>query len=214
MTARRLTLTMTAWLLLIGVSAYAQGNRAPLTGTVTDSGGGIIPGATVAVKNNATNVTINTVTNNVGLFSVPALEPGTYTVTVSLSGFKTAAVNDVHLVAATPLDLKVVLEVGQLSETVTVEGAGAELVQTTSPTIATTINADQINRLPLPTRNALNFVTFLPGVETTGIARDSTVNGLPQGTISISLDGVNIQDNYLKTSDGFFARVYPRQDAI
>ena len=53
-----------------------------------------------------------------------------------------------------------------------------------------------------------------PGVNTPGTARQSTVNGLPQGSINMTLDGVSIQDNYLKTSDGFFARVSPRLDAI
>src|SRR5919108_6562946 len=83
-------------------SALAQGGGATtsLSGTVTDSSGAIIPGASVAVKNVATGTTFETVTNENGYFSVPALNPGTYTVAVTLMGFKTAVVNDVRVNAS------------------------------------------------------------------------------------------------------------------
>ena len=68
--------------------------------------------------------------------------------------------------------------------------------------------------MPTPTRNALNAVAFLPGVNTTGTNRDSTINGLPEGFLSITLDGVSNNDNFLRNTDGFFASVTPRQDAV
>ena len=68
--------------------------------------------------------------------------------------------------------------------------------------------------MPTPTRNALNAVTFLPGVNTPGTNRDSTINGLPEGFLSITLDGVSNNDNFLRNTDGFFASVTPRQDAV
>jgi hypothetical protein len=214
MTRSLVRLMLAAGLLLaVGTLAQAQSTNSSLLGAVTDSGGGVIPGATVVVKNNATSVTTNTVTNSSGAFSVPALEAGKYSVTVSLSGFKTAVFNDVTLLALVPATLKVTLEVGTLSETVTVNG-GADLVQTQSPAISTTIQVDQINKLPSVTRNALNYITFLPGVDTIGANRDSTISGLAQGAINITIDGVNVQDNYLRSSDGFFARTTPRQDAV
>ena len=199
---------------LWGTFAYAQGTAtSSLSGVVMDSGGGVIPGAGVNVKNNATTASYDVVTNNRGEFSVPAIPPGTYTVTVSLSGFKTAIIKDVRLIAAIQHDVKVVLEVGNLEETVTVSGA-TELVQTRSATIASTINVDQINNLPLATRNAINFVTLLPGVNTTGINRDSNFLGLPDSATAISLDGVNNNENYNKSTEGLFAMVTPRQDAV
>ena len=69
-------------------------------------------------------------------------------------------------------------------------------------------------RMPTPTRNALNAVAFLPGVNTTGTNRDSTINGLPESFVSITLDGVSNNDNFLRNTDGFFASVTPRQDAV
>jgi hypothetical protein len=121
--------------------------------------------------------------------------------------------NDVQLNAGVPAGVKVTLEVGGLAEQVVVQ-AGSEVVATQSSTVATTLTSKQIQSLPLTTRNALDFVVNLPGVNTPGTARNSTVNGLPQGAINITLDGMSIQDNFLKTTDGFFARVQPRLDAI
>jgi hypothetical protein len=94
--------------------------------------------------------------------------------------------------------------------------AGTELVKTTDTTVSATISADQIANLPLVTRNALNFITFLPGVDTTAThgQRDSTIMGLPQSALSISIDGVNVQDVVLKSSDGFFALVRPQTDLV
>ena len=147
---------------------------------------------------------------------MPALDPGTYTVTVTLMGFKTAVLNDVRVNASTPATVKVALAVGGLEETVVVTG-GAEIIQTTSAAVTSTIDANQILKIPTGSRSALEFVALLPGVQTPGGpggSRDSTVNGLPQSAINITIDGMSAQDNHLKTGDGFFARVSPRLDAI
>jgi hypothetical protein len=198
--------------------AFAQGGGATtsLSGTVTDSSGGIIPGASVTVKNVATSTQFETISNENGYFSVPALDPGTYSVTVALSGFKTAVVNDVRVNASTPATVKVALEVGGITDTVIVAG-GADIIQTTTPAVTSTIDTNQILKIPTGSRSALEFVTLLPGVNTPGGpggSRDSTVNGLPQSAINITIDGMSAQDNHLKTGDGFFARVSPRLDAI
>ena len=83
--------------------AAAQGGGATtsLSGTVTDTSGAIIPGASVVVKNVATSTQFDAVSNESGYFSVPALNPGTYSVTVTLMGFKTAVLNDVRVNAST-----------------------------------------------------------------------------------------------------------------
>ncbi len=203
-----------AMLALGSAAAFAQGGAtSSLAGTVTDSSGAVIPGASVTVKKMDTGLTSEAVTNAEGLFTVPALDAGTYAVTVTLSGFKTVTLNNVVVNAGVPAGVKVTLEVGGVEEQVVVQ-AGAEVVNTQSSTVAKTINLKQIMSLPLTSRSALDFVVNLPGVNTPGTARQSTINGLPQGAINITLDGVSIQDNFLKTTDGFFARVSPRLDAI
>ncbi len=205
-----------AMLLSPPVLAQGGGATTSLSGTVTDTSGAVIPGANVVVKNTGTAAENEAVTNEAGYFTVPALNPGTYSVTVTLMGFKTAVVNDVKVNASTPTSVKVALEVGGLEETVQVTG-GSEIIQTTTPAVTATIDANQILKLPTGSRDALQFVALLPGVNTPGGPgenRDSTVNGLPQSTINITIDGMSAQDNYLKTTDGFFARVNPRLDAV
>ena len=200
-------------LALADTPAFAQSaNTSSLAGTVVDTAGGIVPGASIVVKNNATGTTFDAISNSAGAFSIPAIDPGVYTVTASLTGFKTAVFNEVRLLSSQPSDLKITLEVGALSETVEV-AAASELVQTQSNAVASTITSEQINSLPLPSRNALYFTTFLAGVETTGGPRGSTLMGLPQNTINITIDGVSNSNNF-QSGDGFFSMVTPRTDAV
>jgi hypothetical protein len=192
--------------------AFAQATTT-LSGVVKDSAGGVIPGATVVVKDNATGATFEALTGATGVYSVPALQAGTYTVTASLSGFKTAQVNNVRVALETPATVNMTLEVGDLTETVNVTSS-SELVNTQTATVAATLNADQLNRMPTPTRNAINAVTFLPGVNTATTNRESRINGLPESFVQITMDGVNNNDNFNRSTDGFFASVTPRQDAV
>src|SRR5688500_9539602 len=118
---------------VFSVSAvFAQGGTtSSIIGTVTDASGGVIPGASVVVKSAATGVEFTATTNEQGGFTIPAVNPGTYTVTVTLSGFKTVVLNDVVVNAATPASVRAKLEVGGLEETVTVNSA-SEIIQTQS----------------------------------------------------------------------------------
>jgi hypothetical protein len=196
------------------VPAAAQGGASStLSGVVVDTAGGVVPGADVQIKHNATGVTETAVTNAQGAFSFPGLNIGTYTVTVTLQGFKTFIANDVVLTAGAPASVRAVLEVGGLEEQIVVSST-SEIVQTQASTITSTINTNQINKLPITSRSAMDFVTLLPGVTTAGGNRQSQINGLPRGAINITLDGVNIQDNTLRSTDGFFSIVSPRLDAI
>ena len=206
----KLCLVMSLVLLPAG-PVLAQGSNSSISGTVVDSGGGAIPGAAVVVTSEA-GTTFETITNTEGVFNVPALRTGTYKVAVSLAGFKTFE-TEVRLLPATPASIKATLEVGQISETVNV-ASSSELVNTQTATVAATLNSDQLNRMPTPTRNALNAVTFLPGINTPGTNRNSTINGLPESFIQITMDGVSNNDNFLRSSDSFFASVTPRQDAV
>jgi hypothetical protein len=202
-----------ALLASLSTSAYAQGgSTAVISGIVVDSAGAVLPGASVTVKNEA-GVTFEAVTNSEGVFAVPAVNAGTYTVTVSLPGFKTAVISEVRIAPGVPAAVRAVLEIGQLEETITVTSS-SELINSQTPTVSATLNVDQITRMPTPTRNALNAVTFLPGVNTATTNRNSNINGLPDSFVNITLDGVSNNDNFLRSSDAFFASVTPRQDAI
>jgi hypothetical protein len=209
-------LTMGLFLLIAtSVSAYAQGgSSSALNGTVVDQSGGVIPGADVVVKNDATGAEFKTVTADNGTFSIPSLSAGVYSATITVPNFKQAIVKDIKLVSGVPGSIRVVLQVGGTSETVTVQ-ANAEVVQSSSATITTTLGSGQIAQLPLATRNAMDFLVLLPGVNTTSSgARSSTIAGLPQAAINITIDGVNTQDNSNKNGDGFFSMITPRLDAM
>jgi len=195
-------------------TSYGQGGTtSTLAGVVVDTSGSVVPGATVVVKHNATGVTNNAVTNAEGVFSFPALNTGSYEVTVSLQGFKTFVENNVVLTSGIGANVRVELQIGTLEEQVLVSSA-SEIVQTQNSTITTTISTNQITKLPLTSRSAMDFVPFMPGVASSNDTRRSVINGLPRGTINITLDGVNVQDNTLRSTDGFFAIVSPRLDAI
>ena len=203
---------LSAMLLVAFTATSAHAQTSALTGVVTDSAGGVVPGATVSVLNNATKETLESVTNSAGTFSFPALPIGTYTVTVSLAGFKTFVANEVRLLGNQPGNVNATLEVGDLTEKVEVK-AGSELVQTQSAAVTATLSVEQLSEIPLNSRNALYAVALLPGVSTTGGPRGAVINGLPNNTVNITIDGVNT-GNMLQSGDGFFSMVTPRMDAV
>lgn len=134
--------------------------------------------------------------------------------TVTTTGFKQAVVQNVKVDVGKASSINVTLEVGQTTDTVTVVGVGGELLQTQSATVGQTITGRQIIEQPQASRDGLDLVTLLPGVQTTGRPRTSTINGLPKGALNITLDGVDVQDNLISSSDGFFTFIRPRIDAI
>ena len=210
-----LVLLLTLGMTMAGTHAYAQGGAttATLSGVVADTSGGVVPGADVTVKDNARGAVYSAVTGANGAFTVPSLVPGTYTVTVALQGFKTVVLNNVVLNAGVPAAVSVKLEVGALEESVVVQ-ATTELVQTQSTAVAQTLSVKQITSLPLASRSVMDFIGNLPGVVTASSVRNGNISGLPQSAVNITLDGMNIQDNMNKTSDGMFSLVSPRIDAI
>jgi hypothetical protein len=196
-------------------SVLAQGGAtSSISGVVSDSSGAVLPGVTVIVTSNATGTKFEAATSRTGAYTVPALPAGAYTVTFTIAGFKTRAFSDVRVQLAIPTTLNASLDIGEMSETITVSGAGAELINTITPAVTATLNVDQVAVIPTPTRNALNAVTFLVGVNTSGGMRGSTVNGLPESFLNLTLDGVSNNDTFNKNTDGFFSPVRPRQDAV
>ena len=201
-----------AFLLCVGGARDAWAQTSSLSGVVTDAAGGVVPGATVTVTNDATKEVLEAISNSSGQFSFPALPIGSYTVSVSLTGFKTFVATNVRLNSGQPGTVNATLAVGALTEKVEVK-SGNELVQTQSAQVAATINVDQLKELPLNSRNALYAVALLPGVTTTGGPRGAIINGLPNNTVNITIDGVQT-GNMLQSGDGFFSMVTPRMDAV
>ena len=202
-----------AGLLLTGAIALAQVNVTSVTGLVTDPTGAAVPGADVTATQVATGQATKTVTNEKGEYAVPALPSGEYRVTVSKSGFKVATIPNVALSVGVPGTVNVKLEIGQATETVEV-AAGAEIVQANTADVSTNLTGRQITDLPFASRNAIELLVNAPGTSTPMTPRSSTVNGLPKGALNITIDGMNTQDNNLKSSDGFFSYIQPSIDAV
>jgi hypothetical protein len=183
-----------------------------IAGTVRDSAGAVVPGASVTVKGEA-GQEFNATTNGDGVYRIPAVSAGFYTATITAPNFKTSIVQNIKVDVGTPATVDAMLEAGQVSETVIVT-SGAEVLQTQTATVGTNIQGRQILETPIQSRDALDLVTLLPGTTTTGVVRTSSINGLPKSAITIQIDGVDVQDNFLKSSDGFFTFIRPRIDAI
>ncbi len=190
---------------------YSQ-TTGSIAGIVVDANRAVIPGANISVTNQAGQV-FKAVTTDSGTFRIPALSNGIYTVTVSSSGFKTVVVENVKIDVDMPASVNVALEVGSVNETVTID-SGAEVLQRETATVGSTITGRQIIETPIPSRNAMDLISMLPGTATVGRPRNASVNGLPKGALSITIDGVDVQDNFQRSFEGYLARIVPRIDSI
>ena len=197
--------------LLFSFSIVAQ-TTGSIAGTIIDQNGAVVPNATVTVKGRSGEEFTVTTSSN-GTYSIPAVANGLYTVTITTAGFKTFITENVKVDVGLPTTVDAALETGKIEETVVVT-SGAEVLQTQTATIGTTITGRQITETPIASRDALDLVLLLPGTNSVGAPRRSSVNGLPKGSLSITIDGVDVQDNLLRSSDGFFTYVRPRIDAI
>ena len=207
--------SLAAYLILLAGAAtgFAQVTTSRLDGTVTDAQGATIAGADVQVVNIAQNQTLNAKTDEKGYWALASMPAGLYRVTVTQKGFKTETIDNVKIDAGVPATVNATLQVGALTETVEV-AAGAEILQTDTAQVASTLQGTQIHDLPFTSHNATELIATQPGTQTALAVRNSLIEGLPQSTINITLDGVNIQDNTLKSTDGVFNAVQPRIDAV
>jgi Carboxypeptidase regulatory-like domain len=199
--------------LFASVFALAQVNVTSVTGIVTDPTGAAVPTATVTATNRATNAKFSATTNERGEYAIPALPAGGYQITVAKTGFKTGSVNNVSLIVGVPGTVNMKLEVGSTSETIEVT-AGADVVQATTADVSTNLTGHQLTDLPFATRNAIELLVDAPGTQTPTNPRSSTINGMPKGAINITIDGMNTQDNNLKSSDGYFSYIMPSVDSL
>jgi hypothetical protein len=150
-------------LLLFATGAFAQGERATITGTVKDSTQAIVPGAHVTLRNVATNITTTAESNAAGIYVFPALNPGTYELTFEKQGFRTRKVSDIPLSTGLTATIDASLEVGSVSEAVQVQASAVQLETQTSG-LSGTVETRRVVELPLLGRNPLTLASLAPGV--------------------------------------------------
>lgn len=204
-------LTVVFAFLVLQTSVLSQTTGA-IAGTITDANGAAVPAATVLVTGEG-GQKFTVVTNDSGAYRIPSVATGVYTVTITAANFKKSIVENVKVDVGLPTTVNAVLEPGEVTETVVVT-SGGEVLQTQTATVGTTITGRQINETPTASRDALDLVGLLPGTASVGAPRRSSINGLPKGALTITIDGVDVQDNLLRSSDGYFTYVRPRVDAI
>ncbi|MGH9841363.1 MAG: carboxypeptidase regulatory-like domain-containing protein, partial [Blastocatellia bacterium] len=155
-----------ATLLLSIVAVSAQETRGTILGTVKDAAGAVVAGAVVEVTNTDTNITSRLTTNNSGYFEAPYLLPGTYTITVTATGFKKSVQKGYVLTAGSRQNVDISLEVGAAQESVTVT-ASAALLETTSGSGTASLEQRQISDLPVMSNSAILLARSVPGIQWT-----------------------------------------------
>ncbi|MGH9412376.1 MAG: carboxypeptidase-like regulatory domain-containing protein, partial [Terriglobales bacterium] len=181
-----------------------------MAGTITDPSHAAVPGATVKVMGISTGIQLTATTGSQGHFSIANVQPGSYLITVTKTGFKTGTFQNVTVAAQAAYTLDATLQVGSQSSTVTVE-AGESVLQTQQTSVGTNIVGKVITNLPTASaNNALYGLTMTsPAIQTMGSPRQSSAEGLPGGAVNVTIDGINAQWEAGKSEDPVFTMVTP-----
>lgn len=184
---------------MLPAGAMAQSSQGGLRGTVKDAQG-VIPGVAVSLVNEATTVARETVTNASGEYSFPAVEPATYTVRVSVPGFKSFERQGVRISTQQFVGLDVVLEVGTLEETITVT-ADAPLIESTNASVGGVIDTKMLEAIPTAGRSVFLMATLEPTVQASGNAHWNRMQD-QVGNSAVSMGGGPVRSNNFLV-DGF-----------
>jgi hypothetical protein len=200
-------------------SVRAQIYYGTITGTVTDSTGAVVSGATVTVKSGATGAVYTATTSDAGLYVEAQLPVGAYEVRVTQKGFKEFVASSVAVHTSTDTRLDAQLQLGAASETIQVEASDIQ-VETTNGSVGNVIEGTQVRELPLNGENFMGLVTLTPGVSPANSfdsmdkgllgGADFSVNGNPYNYNLFLVDGVNNND----VGSGRTILVYPSVDTI
>src|SRR5437667_3259169 len=152
-----------ASLLFTAVGAWSQTSTGTIKGTVSDGSGAVVAAARIVITNTGTNAKLDVVSNEEGSYTAPLLPPGAYSVAVTAQGFKSFEQSGVQLRVQQQARVNIVLQVGGVSESVSVS-ADAAVVEATTSSIGKVVDNKRILELPLNTRNVYSLVNLTPGV--------------------------------------------------
>lgn len=185
-------------LAVLSASVLLAQSTGRITGSVVDPSGSAVPGATIQLLlQDGSKPVAATVSSPQGLFTLEALRPVVYVLTVAAAGFQTAKVDGVKVDPARATDLpEIRLQLASATTSIDVT-AGVETVQVSSTEISTTVTAAQLDRLPVGDRNPLAFISTQAGVAPSQF--ETSINGQRSSFSNVTLDGINIQDNYIRT---------------
>ncbi len=202
---------LSAFLLTIvgSLALFAQTPTGSLRGTVSGPDG-VLPGATVVITFNETRRSQTGTTDGGGNFNFQQLEPGLYSVTVTSGGFKQYVANDLKIDIGREYTLAPSLEIGAVTESVTVT-AGADVITSTSAQVTNVVSPQQILSLPLITRNPLNLTTLQAGVASNPF-QNTSINGMRTTLTNITRDGISINDAFIRANATDFAPGRPSVD--
>jgi hypothetical protein len=204
-------ITVTGILIALAVPAAGQVLTSRVDGTVQDQSAAVIPGASVTLTNVETNLSLETETNEVGLYVFPQAPAGPYTITTQLSGFKSTVLEGIQIEVDTPATIDIVLEVGVVDETVVVT-ASQPAMNTVNAEINTNLNREQVKELPLNGRSVTQLALTQAGVTSPGGTRTASINGTRGTFNNFTLDGINNQDTFIRT-DALFG-IIPLQESF
>ena len=182
--------------------AEAQ-TRGTIAGYVRDATGAVVPNARALLLEPDTGAKREAASNNEGFYQFLGLTPGRYSLTVEGNGFKTYAANDLILATDQNLRADAVLQIGQVTERVSVEGAAVN-VDTTSSTLAGSIGSRQLVDLPLAGRNVIAFAGLLPGVTQVSASSNSEITNARAGS-TMTVNGGRANQSYYTLNGTFFS---------
>src|SRR5438874_6997229 len=190
---RVLLASLTVLIVVSAAMAQAQSNAADLQGTVRDPNGAAVPNASIAARNTGTNIAREATSNDDGYYKIVNLPPGDYELNVKAKNYKTAIVPSVKLTIGQTINQDVPLEVGDLTATVTVTSVSPNIVETTSTTIASVVDQQRIENLPINERNYLSFA-----LTTSTVSRDAGRPIGPAPTTGLNFGGQRGRSNLVQ----------------
>jgi hypothetical protein len=185
-------------LLLAAGATYGQQLNASISGSVRDTTGAAIAGASVTVSERDKGTVVwKTTTDEAGVYRAPSVPVGVYKLTFEAAGFKKVQINDVVLQVDQRARADATMTPGDVTETVNVEGGGVGQIQAESSSLGDTINTSHVKNLPLPNRNILNLLALAGGVSSGGAATginsaQLSINGSRTINNEITVDGVSV----------------------